>query len=409
MEAPMKRHALIAGLAGAATLVTPVVAHATSAPAPTGGSITVLFGSSGEAETNAITAAAGRFTEATGIAVEVVPAQDLQQQLTQAFAGGTPPDVFYLSPEQTRLFQPSLLPYATDYADIDDYYPALIESYTIDDEVYCIPKDFSNLALVINQDMWDAAGLTAEDVPTTWDELTAVSETLTTDGQVGLVFGGEAPRVGAFMVQAGGWFVNEDQTEATGDSPENIEAFTYLQENLEAGNFQYASLVDAGWGGEAFGLGKAAMVIEGPWIVGALRNDFPDVNWFAANLPEGPAGPGTLTFSNCWGVAAEGNTEAAVAFAEFVSQPEEQQAFSEAFGVIPPRASLAEWYIESQPANEAFANSIDSAQGPVTLPGFSAVTEDFNSQLEGLATGSTSPEDLAARVQEVTEEVIADQ
>lgn len=405
----MRRLTLMAGLAGTVTLAAPFAAQATSVPATAGGSITVLFGSSGDAETNAITAAAQRFTEATGTAVEVVPAQDLQQQLTQGFAGGEPPDVFYLSPEQTRLFQDSLLPYAGDVADIDDYYPALVNSYTIDGQLYCLPKDFSNLALVINQDMWDAAGLTADDVPTTWDELTAVSQTLTTDGQTGLVFGGEAARVGAFMVQAGGWFVNDDQTEATGDSPENIAAFAYVQDNVMAGNFQYASQVEAGWGGEAFGTGKAAMVIEGPWIAGALRNDFPDVNWFAADLPEGPAGPGTLTFSNCWGVAADGNTDAAVAFAEFVSQPEEQQAFSEAFGVIPPRASLADWYIESQPENTAFADSIAYARGVVTLPGFSAVNDDFNSQLAGLADGSVSPEDLAARLQEVTEEVIADQ
>ncbi len=89
------------------------------------------------------------------------------------------------------------------------------------------------------------------------------------------------------MVQAGGWFANEDQTEATGDSPENVEALTYLQENLAAGNFQYAAQVEAGWGGEAFGTGKGAMTIEGPWIVGALDADFPDVEWVGRRAPRG--------------------------------------------------------------------------------------------------------------------------
>ena len=54
------------------------------------------------------------------------------------------------------------------------------------------------------------------------------------------------------------------------------------------------------------------MTVEGPWIVGALDADYPDVQWQAAELPEGPAGKGTLTFSNCWGVAADGDTEGAV-------------------------------------------------------------------------------------------------
>ena len=112
----------------------------------------MLFGSSGDAETAAIQESAARFTEATGTPVEVIPAQDLNQQMTQAFAGGSPPDVFYASPEQTRQWQDSMFPYGDQIEDVDDFYPALIESYTIDDTLYCLPKDFSNLALVINTD-----------------------------------------------------------------------------------------------------------------------------------------------------------------------------------------------------------------------------------------------------------------
>lgn len=416
----MKRHVTLFGIAGAAALATtvaaPAVAAATTVSASAAssapeisGSMQVLFGSSGDAETAALTAAAARFTEQTGVDVEVVPAQDRIQQLTQGFAGGEPPDVFYLAPEDVTLFQESLFPYGDQIDDVDDYYPALTEAYSIDDQLYCLPKDFSNLALVVNQDAWDAAGLTEADVPATWEDLAAVSQTLTTDAQTGLVFTGEADRVGAFFAQAGGWYLDDAGTAATGDSPEIVEALTYVQENLEAGNFQLAEQVDAGWGGEAFGTGAAAMTIEGPWITGALTADYPDVNWFATTLPEGPAGPGTLTFSNCWGVAADGNTAAAVAFAEFVSSPEEQQAFSTAFGVIPPRASLAEWYASEQPANAAFAEGVDSARTVVTLQGFADVKADFNSELLGLADGSTSPEDLAAQLQERTEEALEDQ
>ncbi len=43
------------------------------------------------------------------------------------------------------------------------------------------------------------------------------------------------------MVEAGGWFLNGDGTEATVDSPENLEALQYLQTNLAAGSFAYPS------------------------------------------------------------------------------------------------------------------------------------------------------------------------
>ena len=382
----------------------------TAAGEPTGGDgLQVLFGSSGDAETNAIIASAERFTEATGTPVEVIPAQDLVQQLTQAFAGGEPPDVFYLSPEQTRTFKDSLFPYGDQIDDIDDFYPALVESYTVDDQLYCVPKDFSNLALVINNTMWEAAGLTEDDIPTTWDELTAVSTELTTGEQTGLVFGGEIERVGAFLRQAGGWIVNEDQTEATAESDENREALTYVQDNVLAGNFQFARQVEAGWGGEALGTGKGAMTIEGPWIVGALQNDFPDIEWMAAELPEGPAGPGTLTFSNCWGIAADGDTANAVELVRHFASPEEQQSFTEAFGVNPSRVSLEEWNAEAQPEKAAFNAGIEYAQGPVALPGFASVVADLNAQLESLGSGAATPDEVLERLQQTTEEVIADQ
>src|SRR5215472_2898121 len=56
----------------------------------------VLIGSSGDAETKAVTDAAAAWATATGNTATVTPAQDLSQQLGQAFAGDSPPDVFYV-------------------------------------------------------------------------------------------------------------------------------------------------------------------------------------------------------------------------------------------------------------------------------------------------------------------------
>ena len=374
-----------------------------------GGSLQVMIGSSGEAETNAVNAAAARFTEATGTAVEVIPAQDLWQQLTQGFAGGDPPDVFYVDPNHLVQFADagSLLAYGDQLADVDDFFPALLDSYTIDDQLYCAPKDYGTIALVINTDAWTAAGLTEADYPTTWDELAAVSEQLTTGDQVGLVFDGSIHRVGAFMLQAGGWILNDDQTEAVANSPENAEALAFLQENIQAGNFQFTRQIEARWGGEAFGTGRAAMTIEGPWIAGAIAADYPDVNWTAVELPAGPAGQGTLQFSNCWGIAAASdNQEAAVALVEHMVNPEEQQMFAEAFGPTPSRQSLADWFTEQNPELAAFIAGVDYSRGPVSAAGFESVLADFDTQLEALSAGSASPEEILERLQETSEEAL---
>ena len=55
--------------------------------------------------------------------------------------------------------------------------------------------------------------------------------------------------------------------------------------------------------------GKAAMTIEGNWIKGAMTNDYPDVKYTVAPMPAGPAGEGTLLFTQCWGVAAQSEAQ----------------------------------------------------------------------------------------------------
>src|SRR5687768_735927 len=59
-------------------------------------SLQILIGSSGQAETTAVQEAAAKWATASGNTATVTPAQDLTQQLGQAFAGDSPPDVFYV-------------------------------------------------------------------------------------------------------------------------------------------------------------------------------------------------------------------------------------------------------------------------------------------------------------------------
>ncbi len=355
-----------------------------------GGSLSVLIGSSGDAETDAVTAAVKAWSEESGVDATVQVASDLTQELSQGFASGDPADVFYVSADQFQTYAAngSLYPYGDDLDNADDFYPSLVEQFTYDGQLVCAPKDFSTLALIINTSAWEAAGLTDDDVPTTWDELTAVAGSLTTDGQVGLGFSGEYARVGAFLAQAGGTLVNADGTEATADSPENVAGLTYVQQLLTSGDAAYAADLGTGWGGEAFGTGAAAMTIEGNWITGAMTNDYPDVQYRVVELPAGPAGQGTLQFTNCWGVAADsGNQSDAVDLVQYLTATDQQLAFSEAFGVMPSVQSAADGWKQLYPEMTAFIDSADFAQNVVNARGAADVITDFNAQLEGLKTG----------------------
>lgn len=356
-----------------------------SAPA---GEISVLIGSSGDAETDAVTAAVDAWSQSSGTPASVTVASDLPQQLSQGFAAGDPPDVFYVSTDHLAGWAAngSLHPYGEQLANVDDFHASLRENFTVDGQLYCAPKDFSTLALVINTEAWEAAGLGDDEVPTTWEELADVAKKLTTDSQVGLTFGPEYQRIGVFMAQAGGGLLSEDGSTATADSPENLQALELVQQLMADGALKYPAEIGAGWGGEAFGSGAAAMTIEGNWIVGALRNDFPDTPYRVVELPAGPAGQGTLQFTNCWGIAADSDSkEAAVDLVEFLTSTEQQIEFASAFGVMPSVQSAAEAFAAEFPEQEAFVTSADFAKGMPTVQGAAEVIADLNAQLEGLA------------------------
>jgi multiple sugar transport system substrate-binding protein len=373
-----------------------------SAAAEPGAELTILIGSSGDAETDIVNQLVDEWSAESGVEAEVVVASDLNQQLSQGFSSNNPPDLFYLSTDQMAAYAAtdSLEPYAENLSNADDFFPALREAFTYDGQFMCAPKDFSTLALVINSDMWADAGLTDDDIPTTWDELNALAEQLTTDEHKGLAFGPEVQRVGVFMAQAGGAFIDDSGTTAVVDSPENAEALQYVKDQMSAGTFAFSNdpSIDAGWGGEAFGLGKAAMVIEGNWIAGAMTNDFPDVNYTVAELPEGPGGPGTIQYTNCWGMAAlSDNIPAATSLVEHLTSPESQLAAAEAFGVMPSVASAAEDWKAAYPEFAAFIDGADYAINLPSQPGTGDVISDFNAQLATLS--STEPEAILASVQ----------
>ena len=365
----------------------------------------ILIGSSGEAETSAVKSAAAAWASASGNTATVTPAQDIGQQLGQAFAGGTPPDVFYV--DAARFADYASIGALEPYADrvgggVDDFYPALRAAFTYQGKLYCVPKDFSTLTLQINTELWAKAKLTDADIPKTWDQLTSVAGKLKAAGVTPFTIGDTRDRIGAFMVAAGGWIVSEDGTKATADTPQNLEALRFVQGLLRNDLAVYPKEVDTGWGGEAFGKAKVAMAMEGNWIKGALQHDFPDIKYSVVPMPAGPAGQGTLSFTQCWGIAAKSaHKDQAIKFVEAMTASEQQIAFAKAFGVMPSRASAKPAYLQQFPADKAFIDSAEFAQGPVNAPKMDRVLADFDSQLQGLATGD--PKAILVRLQQNVE------
>ena len=347
----------------------------------------IMIASSGDAETKSVQAAAAAWAQSSGNTATVTPAQDIVQQLGQALAGSTPPDVFYV--DAARFADYASVGALEPYADgADAFLPNLRESFTYQGKLYCLPKDTSTLALEINTDLWTKAGLTDADVPTTWDQLTAAARKLKASGVTPLAIGDTRDRIGAFLVQAGGWWVSADGKQATADTAPNEQALAYVKSLLTEGLAKYPKALDAGWAGEAFGKGKAAMTIEGNWIKGAMSTDYPNIKYTVKELPAGPKGKGTLSFTQCWGIAAKSkNKQQALKYVAAMTTADQQMSFAKAFGVMPSRPDAQATFQQQYPDDAAFVAGAAYAQGPVNAPKMDSVLADLDAALQGLATG----------------------
>ena len=369
------------------TSAPPATTSTTETTPPNTNMISLLIGASAGAELDAVKAAAAAWTAQSGIPTEVIGATDFDQESAQGFASGQPADLMYLSTSNlvTWSANGSIEAYGDKLSNIDDFYPALKADYIIDGTLWGAPKDFSTLALVINTDMWTAAGLTDADVPTTWDQLETIAGKLTTKDHVGICWNGELARIGVFFAQAGGGIETADG-KADANSDANVAALTYVQKLMKEGYAASAADVGAGWGGEGFGTGKCAMTIEGNWITGAMSTSYTNINYKAVELPAGVQ-KGTLEFSNAWGLATDGdNKDNAINLVEFLTSTDQQLAFAKAFGVMPSVQSASAGYTSQFPEMSAFMAGAAYATSLPSQAGVSDVINDFNSSLANLKT-----------------------
>ncbi|MDT8305106.1 MAG: ABC transporter substrate-binding protein [Anaerolineae bacterium] len=337
---------------------------------------------------------------------------DYDTTLQTRLAGGQPPDVFYI--DSFRL--PDLVeagavePAEGRIDDPDDFYESLRAAFTYDGTFYCPPKDFSTLALEYNVDMFDAAGL---DYPTedwTWEDLEAAAAELSNpdEGVYGMVLSADMARWIAFLYQAGGAVANEDFTEMQLTSEEALAATEFYVGLVEQGYAQQPSELDSGWAGEAFGKGRAAMAMEGNWIIPFLADQYPDVNYGVVQLPAGEQ-EATMAFTVCYAVAADipdDRKEAAFEVVNYLTGSEGMKAWTDLGLAMPTRQSLRDQWLEQFPDLQPFLDGAEHAYPWQFIPGFQDVLDTVNNGLQEAFVGSMLPDQVLEQAQEVGEEVL---
>lgn len=380
----------------------------------------VLMGhGSSPAEDEALNAAVAAFeAEYPNIDVDVQLVPDYETVLQTAFASGTYPNVFYVGQSQFAAYvSAGVIANGAEFIEEPEgFYPALAAVYMHDGELYCPPKDFSNLALEYNKDYFDAAGLEYPNADWTWDDLRAAAEALAEsgvlpEGAVPFALNPDIDRWFAFYVQAGGTFYDDEGNFVFGQDDNfdaAVAALEFTAGLAQDGLTATSQDLGAGWPGEAFGQGKAAMTMEGNWIIGYLNDTFPDLNWGTTELPAGPAGEGTLTFSEAYCVGADNaHPEESWLLVNFLTNEEGARRVAEnGFGPMPSRSASGEVWIEAVgDVAEAFVAGSAHAVAPVTPAGFGEFRDVLGNGLGEAFRGNEDPADVIERAVEVAEEL----
>jgi multiple sugar transport system substrate-binding protein len=382
-------------------------------------SITLMGHSSSTAEDDALNAQVALFEEENpNIDVDVQLVPEYETVIQTAFASGDYPEVFYVGQSNLAAYANAgvLAPVGDNVPELDDIYASLISTYTIDGELYAVPKDFSNLALEYNTDLFDQAGVDYPTADWTWDDLSAAAQAITeATGQPALALNPDIDRWFAFYLGAGGTLYDEDGNWVFGSEGTNYDAAVQAIEvyaGLYTDGFSTTSQdLGAGWPGEAFGNGDVAMTIEGNWIIQYLLDTYPDLNWGVAEVPAGPAGKATLTFSEGYGVAADNeHPEESWALVNFLTGPEGAQRIAAGgFGPMPPRISAADAWLENRGEEyEAFVAGGEYAVAPITPPNFVEFRDALNSGLTEVFAGTAAAEDAVNDAVDVSTELMAE-
>lgn len=142
-----------------------------------------------------------------------------------------------------------------------------------------IPVLYAPNVVYYNKTMWSEAGLTEEDIPTSWDQLAKLSEQLENKDSKVIGFDYSFHVLYDLTIQAGEQLVNDDDT-----ANFSKDALNKILSWEEAGVTNYMSY-GAGSPEESFLQGAAAMIYGQPWMANYFSNTMPDLEFGAFEMP----------------------------------------------------------------------------------------------------------------------------
>ncbi len=272
----------------------------------------------------------------------------------------------------------------------DEFIPTLMTPWQLKGKQYALPKDFGDLVLFYNKTMFSAAGL---QTPTSWDDIKSAAKTLTKGSVKGLSLPADAARFDAFLFGYGGQVLSSDKTKAVFNDSKAQDALTFYSSfQLQDKSSDLPDKLGATWPGDAFGKQKAAMVIEGGWLIPYMHDTYPSVSYGSIKLPKFPVKESSLLFTNGWGCSAKTkNQDACMLFVKYMTGKVVQQQVLQSGFALPSRKDLGtDPAITSNPDVKNLFDSATFATAWTFGPHESKINDAQNNAIQSVLLGKSN-------------------
>ncbi len=256
-----------------------------------------------------------------------------------------------------------------------------VDAHVIDGKVYYIDYGMMTGSVYYNKDMWEAAGLTEEDIPKTWDQMREVAKKLTIkEGdrliQAGLNFNDDFHQnylLGLNYQLGENLFLEDGRTpNVTSDAMKKTMQMLvdlYKVDGVGSENFGEK-------GSDSFGQGQSAMVIQWGHYYNTLNTTWTDINFGVFEIPvfdENPYAYNRYNGESTFGINKNASSEQQAVAQDFVkyflANDDAQIAFNLAMSTFPAKKSLADSpEIMENPSLSVLAEHIDHYIWPGPMP-----------------------------------------
>ena len=331
------------------------------------------------------------------VEIETIAMDDYFTQLQTRIVGGTAPDCFEMNIENFAAYAGMGALAPIEGVDLSGMDETALSAFTVDGVQYGLPGNFSNVVLVYNKDLFDQANLEYPTSDWTQEDVQKAAEAISALGDD--IYGYYQPltynEFYKACAQFGGSLLNEDKTEFTINSPENVAAAQMMADRVLVTNVQPTAEQMGGTGDwDLFMSGRLGMIPTGIWAFNTFAEGC-DFAWDIAVEP-GMEQKATHFFSNaCVVNEASENKEAAMTWITWLcSSPTAAEIRIEAGWDLPAinDEEVLSSYLDLTPPDnrEAVFESLDYLVVPPVIEDYALMSDIIGQQLEAAAAGTVT-------------------